>query len=357
MVENPKLQTYEPSMLDHLFTDDERAREALLVEILKKYQPTDRDDILERQFRRLVASVARHDIARAKGADFLVGSLAENRIMWLVGPPGVGKTRALLRLFRSHFPTYRVEGEYCPLITVNAQSPFTLAEFARGIVEAATGVEPQKDLKEKTAVRLARAALRDRIKFLHVDEAQNMIETRNPVEIDRARNMIRSLVQDLRFPIAMIFSGKESSLSMGNFDSQIGRRRSVVRFEEMDDATSVPVLRGMMANYADKAKLRLHAELDCHDFFERLIHASMRRFGIAAEYLQDAIAEAFEHSHDELGIAHFELVYMYRTACAYDSNVFTMQHWRGENVELASERTKPEGSVGGRSPARRSRTR
>jgi hypothetical protein len=346
--------SYDPGMLDHVFSDADRERHALMVEIQKMYQPTVRDVELENRFKRMIEVVHRHDLAKARGETFVVGRLAEARCLWVVGNPGVGKTRSLQRAFIQKFPDYGKRGVYCPLVTVNAQSPFTLAEFAKRIIAAATGLEPERDFNEKAAWRVARAAMSGRVRFLHIDEAQNFMETNNPVEMTRGRNAIRSLLQDLNWPVSLIFSGTPASLKLGNGDVQVGRRRDVVHFEDMDATRFLPILAEMLASYCAKAKLASHEELD-DSFLERLMHAAWSRFGVAVEYMHDALDEALQQKTSQLRVEHFALAYAARSGCAPDSNVFTMGDWRGENVSLASLRLKPEGSVQGKAPAKQER--
>lgn len=343
--------SYDPGMLDHIFSDADRERHALMVEIQKMYQPTLRDVELEDRLRRMLEVVHRHDLAKARGETFLVGRLAEARCLWVVGNSGVGKTRSLQRAFINKFPDYGKRGVYCPLVTVNAQSPFTLAEFAKRIIAAVTGLEPERDFNEKAAWRIARAAMMGRIRFLHVDEAHNFMETNNPVEMTRGRNSIRSLLQDLRWPISLIFSGTPASLKLGNGDVQVGRRRDVVYFEDMDATSFLPILKEMLASYCAKARLVLHEELD-DSFLERLMHAAWSRFGVAVEYMHDAVDEAMRNGAIQLRVEHFASVYTARSGCGPDNNVFTMPGWRGENVSQASLRLKPEGSIQGKAPAK-----
>lgn len=332
--ETSKIPQFEGhTRLRNLQSPERAARNKTMTLVQKMYVSTPRDADLEEAIEGLIDTSIRRGNAAEAGPDHMVGRLAEERCLFLLGPSGSGKTRSLERVLlkSQEFQNYKVKGAECILITVHVPSPFTLRQFAQDLA-AAAGFETTEILKENKAWSLARGLLTNRVLFIHVDEAQKLLETSNPIEIRKAVNAIRGLMQSPTWPVGLILSGTKKAAGLVA-DFQIGRRKNVIVFKEFSLPDDSEMLRLAMASFCEKAGIETGGVLDVDETLERLAHASLHRLGVTIEFMQDAIDHALREGKPMVKIDHFAKAYRRRTACEAEQNVLTMKHWRAVDPE------------------------
>lgn len=319
-------------------------RDAIVSRLHAAYVAMGRDEQVLSNVQELISVSARHHQAVADGK--LVGRLAEGRTFWLTGHSGAGKTRCLERQFEKipEFASYRTDPGSCPLISVQVPSPFTLRQFAQDLA-AAAGFETDLVLKENVAWSTARRLIRDRVSFIHIDEAHNLLENNNSVEITKARNALRYLVTWPEWPVSLILSGKPNIEVLAN-DYQIFRRRSVVHFPSINVERDGPLIRAAFLNFCELAGLAHGGVIEDSEFLERLVYASAHQFGVCFELMHDAITSALDRDSQTVAVGDFAVAYLNREGDA-QNNIMTMpEGWRGAKTWPASPEVLglPEGS-------------
>jgi hypothetical protein len=192
-------------------------------------------------------------------------------------------------------------------------------------VLSALGYTTQRELKENVVWELVRRHLELRgVRFLHIDEFQHLVQTRNPIEIQKVRDTLKGLMQSPGWPVWLILSGLPEIAGIVEGDTQIRRRCRFVRFEDIGLERDVKLVRRVISYYGnEKADLSVDC-LATDEFISRLLHASLGQFGILVELIQDAIKRALTSPSTALRPDHFADAYAARTGCNGDQNVFTV---------------------------------
>lgn len=308
-------------------TAEKVARDAKVSRLQAAYVAMTRDERIFRDIQELVSVSARHHQAVAEGK--VVGRLAEGRTVMVTGQSGAGKTRSLERNFEKfpEFANYRTDAGSCPLISVQVPSPFTLRQFAQDLA-AAAGFRTDLVLRENVAWSNARSLIRERISFIHIDEAHNLLESNNPVEITKARSTLRNLLTCHDWPVCLILSGLPHMEVLAQ-DFQTFRRRSVIRFHSINIERDRALIRAAYNNFCDLAGVNQAGVLDSPETVERLVYASAHQFGVCFELMHDAITNALDLRRTSVSLDDFATAYFRRDGDA-SSNIMTMtEGWRG----------------------------
>ena len=319
----------------------------VMARVLASYVATDRDKRLEKELNRLIDAMLLAESAIGKRR---VGRLREGRTLAVVGESGVGKTRALERLFhtREEFTGFGDPLSDCLLISVTAPSPCTLRLLGMSVLSA-LGYETDRELRENVVWDMVHRYLRMRgIRFLYIDEIHHVLQSKNPVEIGKVRDTLKGLMQDREWPVWLILSGLPSVATILGADEQVRRRTRYVPFGSLSLQRDARRVRGMIEEFGSgKAGLAVKEVAD-DEFVARLLHASIGRLGIVVEFIQDAIREALLAGADALVREHFAEAYEARSGCRPSENVFTTtDDWSLIDPRVALEGFVAEESDGG----------
>ncbi|MXQ12353.1 ATP-binding protein [Microvirga makkahensis] len=331
---------------------------ALMAGVLSVYITTTRDKVLETELDSLIDSFLLVQEASDGGASRQVGRLREGRALTITGQAGAGKTRTLERHFlkREEFAGYGDRNSDCVLISVSTPSPCTLRLLGQEVLDE-LGYDTTRKLDENVVWEMVQhqMALRG-VHFLHIDELQHVLQTRNPVEIRKVQDTLKRLMQNKTWPVWLILSGLPE---IGRFfadDEQVWRRSRHVVLNDLTLEADAELVRRLITDYGkEKAKLSVN-EVNGDPFIARLLHAALGRFGIVIEVIQDAIREALMGGANSLQIKHFEAAYSARTGCPADANVFTASGdwWLIRPREgLVREEPEDEGDRGDEKPKTR----
>jgi hypothetical protein len=191
----------------------------------------------------------------------------------------------------------------------------------------ALGYQRQRELKENVVWDVARHQMRALgIRFLHIDELQHLFQVRDPGEVQRVRNMLKSLLAPRGWPPTFLFlSGMPEIVPVLQEDIQVKRRCPPVQFAALTGKDAM-LIRRTVDFFAGKASLDA-SELSVDDFIARLMHGGLGQLGICIEIIQDAIREAFDEVSPMLRLEDFATVYAERSGCRPDANVFTASDW------------------------------
>jgi hypothetical protein len=273
------------------------------------------------------------------------------RAIIVVGFPGAGKSRAVKHALRTRpeFEGFGHRGAWSPVLSIVAPSPFSLAALGTEIVKA-LGYETETLIKQTKVWPMVRNLVRDqKVRVIHIDEAQHMDEIVSPVMKTEIRNTLKRLMQQEEWPVWLILSGLPETARFIQSDGSLQRRIEVVRFEslrfEADDDGNADVdhIRVVINRIAAPCPEMVPAGLLTDEFIHRLLHAATYQFGILVELVQDAIALALDRHDPEAYPAgpvvdkvDFADVYSDRTGVLSDDlNPFIADRWLDITVETA----------------------
>ncbi|MDX7952928.1 TniB family NTP-binding protein [Lichenihabitans sp. Uapishka_5] len=303
---------------DHLNTIGE--------ELAKYYFTREEDDTLKKALDRLVKNAKQSPEARA---------------IVVSGESGAGKSTLLGRAFRKHpaFPNFEDEG--CQLLSVQVPSPCTLEELGREICEAA-GYPFLGNSRSASVWRAVRNQLKaEGIRYLHLDEVQNLTETVDKNEGKKVRNTLRAMLIRKKHPVALVLSGPPVIVEFLRQDNQIRRRSEFVAIESLrqDDGE---ILVDTIKALAEEAGVGTEAHL-AMDTVPRLMHAALRQFGTAVDIARCAILAAAGSRYRAEGEiaaepcltgAHFANEFAIRTGNAGFANPFVTPDWQALDCSL-----------------------
>jgi len=316
----------------------------IMKNVLSAYFLTPRDRLLEAELDNLVDAFLLSRDALEDDATRRVGRLREGRALTVVGAPGTGKSRTLDRHFlkREEFAGYGNPSADCMLISVTAPSPCTLRLLGMSVL-AALGYETSRELRENVVWDLVHHQLELRgVHFLHIDELQHVLQSRNQLEIGKVQDTLKGLMQHRQWPVWLILSGLPGIATMLSDDEQVWRRTRHVVFEDLTLERDADLVRRLISVYgAEKGGLAVD-NLAKDEFIARLLHAGIFRFGIVIELVQDAVRHALLLESATLAVEHFAAAFAARTGCVPDRNIFTAtEDWHLIDPRGALQRQDP----------------
>jgi Cdc6-like AAA superfamily ATPase len=272
----------------------------------------------------LAAAVQREDLLRPPGFD----NRARGAGLVLVGPTGVGKSRALERYFKKHpiLQGFQDPASKSPLISVAAPSPCTSMQLARMILRE-SGYPIERDLPAHRLWELVweRMDLLKRF-ILHIDELQHVVQHMSDKDKQEVANLLKHGMYGRR--ISLIVSGVNDLVPFLEFDPQLLRRLTIKRFDPLG-ADTIPDLQRAVQDYANAAGLTLDVEdrAERPDFYARLAHSGLHAFGYSIVVAHLAIEHALKTGSSVLNREHFTTIFARKTSFALDRNVFRADNW------------------------------
>lgn len=222
-------------------------------------------------------------------AALAAGRPVEARGIAVIGDTGSGKTTAVRHLLRSYLPE---AGEAtAEVASFQVPSPATLKHVGHELLNALG--YPMNRLPTTAIIwDKVRFHLRERqVKFLHLDEAQDLAISQSDREKIAVVNTLKSLMQNNSWPVGLILSGMPDLRSMLNMDPQLARRFHPVEFQPISAARSGRNIMQIVHAYGAKACLETASGLGEREFLERLVQASAHEFGRMIELIVNAIRE------------------------------------------------------------------
>ncbi|MEO3998875.1 ATP-binding protein [Mesorhizobium sp. CAU 1732] len=320
-------------------SDKRRAVNEALGRVLSAYLPTAYDDQLMEQIDWLLDSMLL-ELGEQPGVAAAEGMVRGGRALVVTGEAGAGKSRALAHAFasRSEFEGFGKPGEWCPLLSVVAPSPFTLGALGNEIARK-LGYHGRREIQHSKVWPVVRELMAEcGIRILHIDEAQHGDEIQSDSMTQEVENTFKRMMQEADWPIWLILSGLPELSRFCQADASMKRRVRVLPFEALTFDDHAGAVRQTMRDLVALCPSVGCAQLQSEEFAHRLLHAATYQFGIVVEYVQDAIAECLTvESGGELGLGHFADVYAIRTGMRNDDNLnpFLANDWTAVPVESA----------------------
>lgn len=281
------------------------------------------DDALDNMVACVVAATLEEDEARA----IVIGAAS-----------GAGKTTLLDRVLRDNRQLAAAKERGADLLRVQVPSPCTLAEFGRTIAVAA-GYPVKAGLRASVTWDAASRAMDARgIRFLAVDETQNVTETASLSEALKIRNTFRTLLLATGKTRGLILAGQASIVDFLTADDQIERRSDFLPMHSITKSKHAALGAGVRS-IAKRGELPLSEELESdllRELVPRLAHAALNQFGTALDMARrtveqalaaDVVAGQMRPPASHLTIEHFASRYARSTGNAAFANPFIAADW------------------------------
>ncbi|MFB9985007.1 ATP-binding protein [Mesorhizobium kowhaii] len=319
-------------------TDKRRSVNQALGQVLSAYLPTIYDQQLNEQIDWLLDSMLL-ELGQQPGVARPQGQVRGGRALVVTGQAGAGKSRALSHTFanRPEFEGFGMPGEWCPLLSVVAPSPFTLGALGNEIARK-LGYHGRREIQHSKVWPVVRELMAEfGVRILHIDEAQHGDEIRSDTMAQEVENTFKRMMQEADWPIWLILSGLPELSRFCQNDASMKRRVRVLPFEPLTFADHAEAVRQTVHDLVRLCPAVGCGKLKSDEFAHRLLHAATYQFGIVVEYVQDAIAECLAaEGGGELDLGHFADVYALRTGVLIDDlNPFLAKNWTAIPVEAA----------------------
>lgn len=335
-----------------LLSESERGVLAARQKLKNTHIETDWDPELRRKFETLVRSVL---IPRQHGDASAAEGRHEGRCLFVSGDAGTGKTASLERLFRTHSILQPQGEQRSPLLRVIVPAPCTLKTLGREVLRA-LGYPLARELAENIIwARIQELLPVAGVLVIHFDETHNLTDNANVVQMDNIRKTFKMLMVS-SWPVGLIISGLPSLIPEMRKIDEIRRRGQFVSVPLLTMPDDNEMVAGIVSGLAEVVGLTIGAE-DAGVIAPRLIHASLRRFGIAIELIHEAIELAMLEKKP-LSIEHFATAFVDRTGSGALMNPFVASNWAEIDCSLVLTNEPPIDPVLPLDPPRRgSRTR
>ncbi|WP_207552125.1 TniB family NTP-binding protein [Yoonia rosea] len=169
---------------------------------------------------------------------------------------------------------------------------------------------------------------RDKYLVLNIDEAQHLFMGKKDKEIEVILNGLKDLMKRPGWPVLPIYSGVPELMDHANANEQLTSLLEPVTYEDIAyDATSLTEVDAILVTFSEVVGLD-PAEVRNSDVYNRLIHASNRRWGRLIELIVHALAEiCVEHpDRNEVLITDFALIFQRWTGVSDAANVFLVEN-------------------------------
>lgn len=335
-----------------LLSESERVALAARQKLKNTHIETDWDPELRRKFETLVRSVL---IPRQHGEASVAEARHEGRCLFVSGDAGTGKTASLERLFRIHPILQPQEEQRSPLLRVIVPAPCTLKTLGREVLRA-LGYPLARELAENIIwARIQELLPVAGVLIIHFDETHNLTDNANVVQMDNIRKTFKMLMVS-SWPVGLIISGLPSLIPEMRKIDEIRRRGQFVSVPLLTMPDDNEMVAGIVSGLAEVVGLSIGDEA-AGEIAPRLIHASLRRFGIAIELIHEAIELAMLEEKP-LSIEHFATAFVDRTGSGALMNPFVAPNWAEVDCSLVLTDEPPIEPILPLDPPRRgSRTR
>ncbi len=305
-----------------------QGRDLDLTERLKStYIGGERDDELRAKLDRALVAVATR---RRDGGHF------EGRGVAVVAMSAAGKSECIRRALRRHplFASTGVNIPGCMALSVTCLGSCTLRILGE-LILAASGYDLEEGLRENEVWRIAR----HRLKMLgtlvvHVDEVNNLVENAHEDDRQRAVNNFKALINNADWPVVLLLSGTPSIGPVLKKDDQLRRRLDWIELKPLASPDDNETLAAFAGSLCRTAGIGSNPKFET-SIAPRLVHASCRQLGLAAELGVEAVEAAVASGDAILTMEHFATAFARRAGCDAGQNPFVHPAWSTTDPRVA----------------------
>lgn len=170
-----------------------------------------------------------------------------------------------------------------------------------------------------------------KVRFIHIDEAQHMLNMRDHVAMQELSDALKLVMEDDAWPVSLVLTGLPE---LGDFLSiyrQLARRSHKIHLKNLVFPTDAKLISWVLKTIVEEhARMTFAFEWD-DTFLARLCHAANRQFGALTQIIRGAVERALIESIDatELTWDHFVQSYKVFSGCQPEENVFSARGWEG----------------------------
>lgn len=247
----------------------------------------------------------------------------ETRGVMLVEGSGGGKTTALSKVLSEHPALQETDPNCKRYLTVQVPSPATQKSVGLAILAATGvfGVSERKSAGEIWSMIKHRLGLLGTI-LLWIDEAQDLIYSDSPNEIDKMLKNVKSLMQGDN-AVIVILSGTERLFDLTAVDPQVNRRFTKILprpfVQGTDDEITVTEL---ISRFCEEAGLKFNPRADLAG---RVIYGARGMFGRSLETVLNSVENALLEGAEALRLEHFAAAWAAQEGCSWNQNIFAVQ--------------------------------
>lgn len=294
----------------------------LLTKLKSRYYEFPRRDLLGKAFDRTLTQFL---------SAYLAGQHIEGRGLIVTGGTRTGKSHDIKNLLREFAASDEpLDGGFQrKYLRVSLRNTVNWKSLGLAFLEAVN--YPLKlDHRSSATVwsRVESQLMRDRYLVVNIDEAQHLFTDKKPTEIKVILNGLKDLMKRPDWPILPIYSGVPELLDFANENEQLTSLLEPVTYSDIAyDAINLKEVDTILVTFCEVVGLD-PTEVRNSDVYNRLIHASARRWGRLIELIIHALANVcVEHpDRKELLITDFAKVFQRWTGVSDAANVFIVEN-------------------------------
>jgi len=222
---------------------------------------------------------------------------------------------------------------YLDLILVRVPATTTVLEIGQKILQE-LGYGSRKSGKSDEVWDVVAKQLRQRqVRYVCLDESQDLIFNQNGREIRLALSAMKSLMNNLIWPVNVVMTGTPELIELVNLDSQLVRRVEPIEIPQVSYATDGGGIPVVMKHFARIASLDISEDILSSDFGMRLFHATGYEQGLVFEFVKRAIRVCLYRSDEALAAEHFAAYFCTRSGAPDGLNPFLAPDYEGLDVK------------------------
>jgi hypothetical protein len=289
--------------------------------VRSEYIKTERDGVLRVSVERLIANAEEC---------FDGGDWPRDRILFVLGDSGTGKSLSLKRLFAEipeFQPRENPQGQMLsPLLSLEAPPDCDIKSFMVALLEA-IGIPILGRPNAKELLNLLRRMLPFHgYLYLHVDEMQHVVRTATPTQVRKVQDTLKALSEIPGWPLHAIYSGTPLLGRLLDGDRQVPNRSLTVRYPALN-GKALPLVKrilqeivvdhcGMEMDWTDEQKVQ-----------QRLVQASSGGLGTMIVMIRAVCFDVARAGRVNVTLKDFEHYYHAKTGCLKRDNIFAAGKW------------------------------
>lgn len=288
-----------------------------------------RNEYIDRTLDRALRSELQELVVNAK--DCLRGGGSRRRALFLVGESGSGKSFALRKHLAELVASASIvdhDGRHLSrVMSFEAPKPCTPKDMAVELLRQ-LGIPSRMTQTEGQLYSTVKTQLRENgILFIHVDEAQHLLNHRRPDVIVDVQDRVKSLMQIVDWPVHLILSGVNRLAQLRDTEEELKNRSRLLRVVPLVFETEMDTVAKIVRQVAGRCGLGVDAKVLTDDFLGRLHHAKGGLFGSIVEVVQDACFGVLRRGEHTLTKDVFAHNYQRDSGCMPNDNVFRALRW------------------------------
>lgn len=309
------------TMRPRSFTGADEEHRRWKARVRSEYIKTERDALLRNGVARLIANAEEC---------FDGGDWPRDRILFVLGESGTGKSLSLKRLFAetSQFQVRENErGEMrSPLLSLEAPPDCDIKSFMVAMLEA-IGIPILGRPNSKELLNLLKRMLPFHgYLFLHVDEMQHVVRTATAIQVRKVQDTLKSLSEIPGWPLHAIYSGTPLLGRLLDGDRQLPNRSLTVRYPVLTSKALPLVKRVVQEIVVDHCGMEMDWTDEQHAH-QRLIQASSGGLGTMIVMVRAVCFDVARAGRSNVTRKDFENYYHAKTGCLKRDNIFAAANW------------------------------